>query len=471
MFKDQVSLPVQVETLFFLAPLVATALALAGVFMLDAGLTRVGNVLHTITQKLVALAAGAFGISLIGYGIWNWQYYKALGIPSPLKEAIGDWWLGGTNMTTLPQHLDPQVVPTADAFQIFFAAFVIFAAFFAALLASAALERVKTLSLGVIAFVFGALIIPLIAYSVYGSVGPLSNNGTHEYAGAFFYLVLATWALVLAWRAGPRASTAAGSSGPPNPHNLTMTAIGLVFIMAGLSGYIVANGFLVPDGGYFGITLSESGIGIVFTNIWMAFVMGTFGGLLAWRMTHHIFYFFVSPIAGWISISAMADVVDPWQAGLVAFFAPLFVVLGARLTRALKIDDPKIVPLTLLPSLYGILATAIFATNVNQGGYFGLEGDYALGHAEITFGDQLLGAAVFLGGGLLSAFVVILAVEKTIGLRDRRIDEGAADALDLVVIGEAAYGHLVAPSAAHADGSADGGQPVLTGRATDGPAV
>jgi ammonia channel protein AmtB len=453
MFKEQVSLPVQIQTFFYLAPLAVSAIAIVGLFVLDAGLSRPRNVLHTLMQKLAAVGACAFGVSLIGYGIWNWQFYRAYAIPSPLKEAIGDWWLGGSAMTAFPQHLDPAVVPGADATQIFFGAFVLFAAFFGALLSSALLERVKTLSLSVISFIFGALTIPIIAYLVYGPVGPFSNSGMHEFAGGFFYLVVATWALVIAWRAGPRV-TANGD--PPLPHNVVFVVIGMMLIFAGLTGYVIANGYLIPDAGYFGIALSESGMGLVFVNVWVGLITSTIGGFLAWRLGNHIFYLFVAPIAGWISISAMADVVYPWQAGLVAFFAPLLVIVGARFVAALKIDEPKLVPLALFPSIYGILATALFASNVNQGGYFGLEGSYALGHAQISFGEQLLGVGIFLVGGLVSALILVFIVEKTIGLRDRRIDEGHADNLDAVVCGEDAYTHVSAEGAAEAGAPAVG---------------
>lgn len=46
--------------------------------------------------------------------------------------------------------------------------------------------------------------IPFGAYLVYGPVGPMSNSGTHDFGGAYFYILLGTWALVMVWRAKPR---------------------------------------------------------------------------------------------------------------------------------------------------------------------------------------------------------------------------------------------------------------------------
>lgn len=460
MYKDQVSLAAQLPTVLYIFGLVAIVIALAGVFLFDLGLSRRGNVVHTFVQKLIAAFVAAAGMSVCGFAIWDWQYNQAFGVPHPLREAIKSWWLGGANINTYAQHLDPAAVPGADGFQAFFAVFVLFAAFFAALLAGAVIERVKTSSLSVVTFVFGALAIPFAGYLVYGSVGPLSNSGTHDFGGSFFYILLGCWALVLVWRARPRLGVFGGQpSEPPLPHNLVFTLVGLVIFLAGICGYVLLNGYLIPDAGYFGITLNETGMGIIVTNLMMAFTASVIGGVIAWKISKHPYFLMVSPVAGWVSVSGLIDVVKPWQAGLTALFAPLIVVGAYKLMLRLKLDDPKVVPLTLGPGIYSAMMTAVFASGVKQGGYFGLTGKYALQHASIGVGHQLLGVVVFLGLGLASAFVVVFAVEKTIGLRDRRVDEGSDSQLDLRVIGDVAYPDLAAalshtagePAAPHAD--------------------
>jgi hypothetical protein len=50
----------------------------------------------------------------------------------------------------------------------------------------------------------------------------------------------------------------------------------------------------------------------------------------------------------------------------------------------------------------------------------------------------LYGVIVFLVLGLASALLVVFVVEKTIGLRDGRVDEGLEAKLDRTVIGEVA---------------------------------
>lgn len=437
----QVSTSSQVATAYYVIGLVAICLAMAGVFMFDAGLSRRGNVLHTLVQKLAAAVVGGATIAVAGYAIWDIQFTQAFGSTSPVKDAFRAWWLFGDDINTYAQHLDHNAVPQADAFQAFFAIFVVFGAFFAALLAGSVIERVRTRSLVVLIAVFTGLVIPVGAYLVYGPVGPLSNAGTHDFGGAFFYILLGTWALVMVWRAKARPGAVDGDhSRIPMPHNMPYVVLGLTLFMAGLCGYVLLNGFLVDGAGFFGITLNDSGIGIVLTNLTTTLMMGGVGGLVAWKATKNVFFLLTSPVAGWVAASASMDVVKPWQSGVIAFFAPLIVVGCYKAMTRAKLDDIKIVPLTLGPAIYGALVTGLFANGTRQGGYTGLEGKYAFQHASIGFGQQALGVVVFLALGLISALLVVLVVERVLGLRDERIDRGADQALDLVVIGWPGYG-------------------------------
>lgn len=440
MFEDQVSTAAQLQTFFYVIGLIAIMIAIAGVFLFDAGLSRRGNVMHTMVQKLAAAFVSAAGMSVLGFAIWDTQYNQAFGVPHPFRQALSSWWLGGDDINAYAQHIDSAVTPGADSYQAFYAIFLLFAAFFGALLAGSVIERVKTSSLVVVSLVFGALVIPFVGYLVYGSVGPLSNRGTHDFGGSFFYILLGSWALVLVWRAKPRVGVFAGqASEPPLPHNQVYTIAGLMLFLAGLCGYVLVNGFLVPGAGFFGITMNESGMGIIVTNLMMAFAFASLGGLAAWKIGKHPYFFLVSPVAGWIAISGLVDVAKPWQAGLTALFSPLLVLGGYKLMIRLGLDDPKVVPLTLGPALYSALMTAVWASGVKQGGFTGLKGKYALQHAEVGFGPQLLGIVVILAVALVSALVVVLAVEKTLGLRDPRVDEGLDADLDLAVIGVPAY--------------------------------
>ena len=58
------------------------------------------------------------------------------------------------------------------------------------------------------------------------------------------------------------------------------------------------------------------------------------------------------------------------------------------------------------------------------GGYFGItKGEFAFQSATINIGHQLVGLGATLGIALISGLIVILALEKTIGLRVKESDE------------------------------------------------
>lgn len=51
------------------------------------------------------------------------------------------------------------------------------------------------------------------------------------------------------------------------------------------------------------------------------------------------------------------------------------------------------------PSIYGALVSGIIIAGTPTGGFFGLEGEYALQHASVSFGMQLLGVIVAIAAG------------------------------------------------------------------------
>ena len=83
----------------------------------------------------------------------------------------------------------------------------------------------------------------------------------------------------------------------------------------------------------------------------------------------------------------------------------------------MKIDDPKIGPLMLGPGIYGAIVSGFVAWHVHTGGFFGAKGAYALQHAQITPYWQLVGLGVAVGVGGLTALLVALVCERTVGLR------------------------------------------------------
>lgn len=419
-FTAQVSGTSFMEDTFYALATVSLFLVIAALGLIDGGLVRRKNLLDTWVQKLICASVAGLALTLIGFAIWEVQYYQALAVPDPVIQAIKDWWLGGNDMTALSQNLNPAVSPQADVFQIFVVFFVAFAAVGGALLHSAGLERVKAAPMYVISAIAGGLIIPIALYLTWGSTSPLTNAGVHDYVGTYsLYIVVGVWALIIAWRAGPRlgAFRPHPRTAGPVPHDWGTTAFGVALLLVCEPFLSLGCGYLVPGSGYFGISLTTSGFGIVMVNTFVAFMGGGLSGAFLAYRTRNPVMALLGPVAGIVGAGTSLDVGLPWQLLIVGLIAP-FVVYGVYLLLArIGIDDKKIVPLALGGGIYSALAGGIVGWGHKTGGYFGLKGTYAPQHATINLGWQLIGVVVIVAIAAVSGLIVILALEKTIGLR------------------------------------------------------
>jgi ammonium transporter, Amt family len=386
-FPEQASTNWLMSTFIFTVGAVAVLLVVVGLVIVDMGLVRRRNVLDTTVQKIGAAMVGGLGTLLIGYPIWQWQFNQAFGIPQPLWQAVKDWWLGGAFTTTASRYIDPAVLPEADVLQIFLVFFVTFTMATMALVHTGVVERIKPVPLYLMSFVMGAVISPLVGYLCWGSLSPLTLRGTHDFDGIFpLYVTAGTFVLVLAWRVGPRLGAfRPHSSGiKPASHNAAFVGIGVLLILFALPFITIGSGFIIPDVGFFGISFTESGIGLVIVNLFAAILGGAVMGLLVAYRRREASWALMGPIAGVVMGGTLFDIGNAWQCLLVGALGPLVSVGTAALLRKVRIDDPKVVPLALGPGITGALLTGFLEWGTRTGGYIGLEGKYAPGVAEIT---------------------------------------------------------------------------------------
>jgi ammonia channel protein AmtB len=363
---------------------------------------------------------------VIGYAVWEIQYYQAFGIPGPIGQALHDWWLGGPALLHFSQNLDPKAFPTADAYQVFDVFFVAYAMVGGTLLHSAGLERVKALPMYIISFIAGAIVIPIALYYTWGSTSPLTARGAHDYIGTYsLYVVVGVWALLIAWRSGPRLGAFVNHPRTigPIPHNLSWSATGVAILLFAAPFAFLGCGYIVPGSGYYGISLTSSGFGLALINIFMSYIGGGIGGALISYRTKNPIMALIGVAAGYIGCGASLDIAQPWEILLIAVGASFVVYWMYLLLYRLRIDDKKIVPLALGGGVYSAIMAGIVGAGDKTGGFFGLKGLYAPQHASISVGWQLIALAVTLGIAVVSGLIVIVGLEKTIGLRVKEDEE------------------------------------------------
>jgi Amt family ammonium transporter len=420
-FPEQVTTDQLAQNIIYALGTMGALVILAGLLLVDMGGVRRVNVFDSVIQKLVGFFIGFAVYFLIGFAIWNWQYNVAFDVPTPYWQSIKDWWLGGSLSTSLAQEVDPEAAPGLNSFQIFVFFLACFAGIINVLIHLAVTERIKPAAYYVVSAV-AAIVSSLLSWLTWGSTGPLTNPGYHDFFGAgFVYVFAGAVALMLVRGVGQRPGMFRPHRlvGEYRSYNLGITAVGVVLVFIGLPFVILSCGFYFdPEARFVSVNMSDTSIGIAFNNLGLAWAGGALtGAAIAYRTKKYI-YTLLGPFAGYVSGSPAFDIYEPWEMFLVALAAPLVAYAVYEYLQRREIDEHKLIPLFLGVASYGILMTGVLGWGTPQSGYFGVDsGDYAFQHAEVNLLWQAIGLAVCLGVGLLTGGVLRAVLERTTGLR------------------------------------------------------
>jgi ammonia channel protein AmtB len=272
----------------------------------------------------------------------------------------------------------------------------------------------------VVSFV-SAIVSSILSWLLWGSTGPITNLGFHDFFGsAFVYVFAGAMAFVLARKVGARPGLYRPHPRVPQhrSYNLGITTTGVVLVFAGLPMVILSCGFFFePEAQFVGINMAETSIGRAFNNLGLAWAGGALtGALIAYRTRKYI-YTLLGPFAGYVAGAPAFDVYEPWQMLLVAAVAPFVAYAVYEWSQKREIDEHKLIPLFLGVASYGLLIVGVIKWGTPQSGYFGVEeGDYAYQHAEMNLLWQAVGLGVAIGVGLVTAYALAWGLERTIGL-------------------------------------------------------
>jgi ammonia channel protein AmtB len=434
-FPEQVTTNSLTQNLVYASGTVGALFIVVGLLMLDAASVRRLNVFNSTIEKLVGFFIGFTVYFVIGFALWNWQYNQAFEIPNALGQSIEDWWLGGTLANDLAQNVDPAVFPGLNSFQIFIFFLAVFAGIVNILLHFAVSERMKASAYYITSFV-AALVCSYLIYLTFGSASPLTNGGYHDFFGVGpVYLFPAGMALVFTRMLGRRPGMFDAHSKVQEYRtgNLWTLSTGALLIFAALPMVILSCLFFFePEALAVSVTMADTSVGIAFNNYGLAWAGGALTGALIAYRTRKYSYLLLGPFAGYVAGAAAMDVYEPWQMLLVAAGAPFLSYAVYEFLGRKQVDDHKLLPVFATAGTYGLIMVGLIDWGTAQGGYFGItEGEFAFQNAEVNLWSQLLGIAICLGAGAITALVMGTILKATTGLRVS--DDEQAEGLDNVL--------------------------------------
>jgi Amt family ammonium transporter len=319
----------------------------AGFMFLEIGFSRMKNAGTGVAKVFINLAVVTIAWWAIGYGIAGFG-----------EGSLADFV--GTDGFFF--HFDQDILGTAvtadtSLLMLFGLAFC---AVSLAIVWGTTLERIKFGAYAVFAVVFGALIYPIVAHSVWGG-GLLSDIGgkpVMDFAGSsVVHLTGATAGLAALLLLGARKGKygADGSARAIPGHSMPLVGLGVIILWVGWFGFNGGSTF-VTEGSFFGE---------VMLNTQLAAAAGVIGAsLIVYLKTKALDVGMAGngAIAGLVGITAGCGFVEYWAAPIIGLLAGVLVVYGV-LAFEKYLDDP-IGALSAhgLAGIWGTLAVGIFGS-------------------------------------------------------------------------------------------------------------
>lgn len=369
----------------------------AGFLAYEMGASRMKNVLASAIKNILAFAFMVPTFYFFGWFVY-WAFPNGL-IPNAenIETAIA-------YANPVGEVMGPHLGDHATG--VFWAAFTMFAATTASIFSGSVIERIRIGSFVVLAIVLGSFAwVVAAAWGWHAGGWLVTKWGYHDFGAAgVVHMVAGFFALGVLINLGPRWGkfNADGSANDIPGHNMPLTLIGLMLIIVGFFGFLMAC-LLYPSvytgnadwGSIYGTPMTLSSLGF---NILMGFSGGIIG---AWLFTRDPFWMMSGALAGIIACASGLDVWWPPMAFFLGFVGGAILKPSARFFENLGIDDAVgAVTVHGTVGLFGVLAVGIFAS-----GYGGLLDD---GAVKTSFVGQLIGAGCMFALGFVPGYVLSL---------------------------------------------------------------
>ena len=361
-----------------------------GFAFLEIGLTRQKNTINILFKNIFIITVGLLLYALVGFNLmyptWgaNASGYLGdfiFGISAPLKDGVLDL-----------AYNEGYTFWTDFLFQGMFAATA------ATIVSGAVAERMKILPFMIFTILYVGFAYPIAGSWKWGG-GFLDQLDTpfYDFAGSTLVHSVGGWAaLVAVCLLGSRIGKFKNGKIQAIPgHNIPLATAGVLILWLGWFGF---NGgsVLSADPGLTSLTLV--------TTCLAAAAGGVVAALVSTIMYKNLdlTMFLNGILGGLVAITAGADQMSPTDAILIGGIAGAFIVFAVSLIDKLKLDDPVgAIAVHLVCGIWGTLAVGIF-------------GNLASGS---QFLSQLFGVSVYAIFCIITSFIIIFTLKKTIGIR------------------------------------------------------
>ena len=380
-----------------------------GFSLLEIGLTRQKNTINILFKNVFIISIGLVLYVFVGFNLMYPGSFIAGVIPDYFVDLFG---------INPPEN--GMTAAYADGGYTYWTDFLfqgMFAATAATIVSGAVAERVKLGAFMIFTIIYVGVVYPITGSWKWGA-GWLDQLGFYDFAGSTLVHSVGGWAaLVAVYLLGARIGKFKkdGSIGAIPGHNVPFATAGVLILWLGWFGF---NG---------GSVLSADP-GLTSKVLVTTSLAAASGGLSAFLVSlfkykqYDLSMFLNGILGGLVGITAGADVMSVMDSVIIGFIAGALIVLGVALVDKMRLDDPVgAIAVHLINGIWGTLAVGIF-------------GDLA-GWSQ--FGIQALGVVAIGAFCVITSFLIIYTLKKTIGIRVSAEEE--QEGLDIHEHGMDAY--------------------------------
>ncbi|WP_124981437.1 ammonium transporter [Nonlabens xiamenensis] len=362
----------------------------AGFTLVEVGFTRAKNAGNIIMKNVMDLAIGSIMFFTVGYAFMYGDIVVAGGFMRFSSEEQGYFLFHAT-----------------DWYNLFFQ--TVFCATAATIVSGAVAGRTKFSTYLIFSAVLTTIIYPISGswYWPFDENAWLNELGFIDFAGSsVVHAVGGGAALVAAKLVGPRIGKYVDGKVNVIPgHNMLYGALGVLILWLGWFGF--NGGSQLAWGGDDTIAA-----GSVIINTNLAAAIGAMAALAYTWLRYgqaDLSMTLNGGLAGLVGITAGCGAVSAIGAICIGLICGIVVVMSIEfLDKKLRIDDP--VGAISVHGTCGFLGTVLV-------GVFALEGGLISGDGFKLLGVQALGSLSYIGWAVVTSFVLLFVLKKTIGLR------------------------------------------------------